>query len=475
MPGRARMKLTLIHPAVGKVPGQRYIRAWQMEPLPVAHLAGMTPPEIELNFFDDRMETIDFDRPTDLVALSVETYTALRAYQIASEYRRRGVPVVMGGFHPTLCPTEVGEYAEAVVSGEAENVWPELLNDFAAGRLKRYYRSTGGRPALGLNQPKRSIYGNRNYLPINLVEASRGCTFNCDFCVIQSYFNSTQISKSIAALVDEIKSLPHRNRLTFLVDDNAVSRPEVALELFEALIPLKIKWVSQSTITLARDRRLVRTLKASGCQGVLIGFESLNQESLRQMNKSFNASRGGAREAVRLLHSEGIRIYGTFIFGYDGETIDSFGKTLDFCRDEKLFMVAFNHLTPFPGTPLYDRLEREGRLLFDRWWLDPSYRYGMVPFKTTLSAETIRRECIKARQAFYSSNSILRRFTNPANCAGPAMIFPYFFINFLLRNDISQRCNLPLGDDGWKGELIKVSATALDNPAFPDEKRLTVS
>jgi radical SAM superfamily enzyme YgiQ (UPF0313 family) len=428
-----------------------------MEPLPAAHLAGLTPKDVDIRFFDDRLEDIDFDAETDLVAISVETYTARRSYEIASEYRKRDVPVVMGGFHPTLVPEEVLSYAEAIVCGEAETLWQDVLDDFAAGRLKRLYKSEH-RPDLTRTMPDRSIFAGRNYLPLHLVEASRGCTFNCDFCVIQSYFNSTQTSRGVEAVVEEIKRLPNKDRLIFFVDDNTVSRPEKAKELYEALIPLKIRWVSQATITLARDKELINLLKRSGCQGVLIGFESLNSQNLRQMNKQFNDARGGIREAVRTLHRNNVRLYGTFIFGYDHDTPQSFAETLQFCMDEKLFMVAFNHLTPFPGTPLYQRLASENRLLFDHWWLDPDYRYGMVPFKTKMNEEEIRRLCVNARKAFYSIGSIAKRLGNRANVCTRSMIFPYFFINFLLRNDVGVRNGLPLGDSNWQGELIKVNA-----------------
>ncbi|HMF60203.1 MAG TPA: cobalamin-dependent protein, partial [Vicinamibacterales bacterium] len=167
------MRLTLVHPCIGRQRGQRYIRSWQMEPLPPATMAGLTPPDVDVRFYDDRMELIPYDEPTDLVAISVETYTAKRAYQIASEYRRRGVPVVMGGFHPTLCPDEVTEYAEAIVVGEAEAIWPRLVDDFRHGRLERVYRSTS-RPSLKGVRPDRRIFRGKRYLALGLVEAGRG-------------------------------------------------------------------------------------------------------------------------------------------------------------------------------------------------------------------------------------------------------------------------------------------------------------
>ena len=172
------MRLTLVHPCIGRRRGERYIRSWQMEPLPCAVIAGLTPPHVELRFYDDRMEPISFDEPTDLVAISVETYTARRSYQIASEYRRRGIPVVMGGFHATLCPEEVAQYAEAVVVGEAEAIWPELIDDACHGTLRKFYRSAA-RPKLNGVQPNRQVLRDKRYLPITLAETGRGCHFRC--------------------------------------------------------------------------------------------------------------------------------------------------------------------------------------------------------------------------------------------------------------------------------------------------------
>src|SRR4051794_14435378 len=191
------MRLTLIHPCIGRRAGDRsYIRTWQMEPLPPALIAGITPPDVEVRFYDDRMEDIPFDEPTDLVAISIETYTAKRAYQIASDYRRRGVPVVMGGFHASLCPDEAADYAESVVIGEAEELWPQVLDDARHGTLKKFYRSSS-RPRLSGLRPKRSIFAGKRYLPIGLVEAGRGCHFKCDFCAVQTVFSQTQSRRPI--------------------------------------------------------------------------------------------------------------------------------------------------------------------------------------------------------------------------------------------------------------------------------------
>jgi hypothetical protein len=233
----------------------------------------------------------------DLVAISVETYTAKRAYQIASEYRKRRVPVVMGGFHATLCPDEVARYAEAVVCGEAEQLWPQVIDDARHGRLEKFYRQTGRPSLLGL-KPDRSIFKGKRYLPIGLIEAGRGCHFKCDFCAVQTVFNSTQTRRPVDDIIAEIELVKLDRKLFFFVDDNITSNIEQAKEFFRALIPLKIRWVSQSSINAAHDEEFLELLKRSGCQGVLIGFESLNPANLKDMNKAFNTMRGGFEKAL---------------------------------------------------------------------------------------------------------------------------------------------------------------------------------
>jgi radical SAM superfamily enzyme YgiQ (UPF0313 family) len=448
------MKLTLVHPCIGRRRGQPYIRTWQMEPLAPALLAGLTPRDVTVRFYDDRTETIPFDEPTDLVALSVETYTAKRSYQIASEFRRRGVPVVMGGFHPTLVPEEVSEYADSMVIGEGERLWPAVIDDFRNGRLQPVYRQTGRPPLAGV-RPDRSIFAGKRYLPVGLVEAGRGCHFRCEFCAIQTYFANTQTRRPIEEIVDEVRRI--KKPLIFFVDDNITSNMDRAKEFFRALIPLKIRWVSQASINAAHDEEFLRLIKASGCQGLLIGFESLDPDTLRRMRKSFNLMGGGYEQALANLRRHQIRLYVTFILGYDDDHGDTLERTLAFAERHKFYIVAFNHLTPFPGTPLYDRLRTEGRLLFDRWWLDPAYRYGMVPFAPRgMTAQDVERRCIEARQRFYSLSSIVRRSLDfEVNSRTWFMWSHFFSINLLFRSEVLQRKGFPLGDESYTGPILK--------------------
>lgn len=449
------MKLTIVHPCIGRIPGKDYIRSWQMEPLPAAHLAGLTPDDVEIAFWDDRMESIPYDDPTDLVAISVETYTARRAYEIATGFRRRGVPVVMGGFHATLVPDEVQDYAESVVVGEAEGLWSTVIEDARRGRLQRRYRAPQ-RPDIAHTRPDRRIFEGKRYLSIGLVEAGRGCNFKCEFCAVQTVFDATQTRRSVETIVEEVRGLRGQRQLFFFVDDNLVANPAAAKELFRALIPLRIKWVSQATVTMAQDREMLDLMRASGCQGVLVGFESLRESNLALMNKSFNTARLGPSAAIRRLHAHGLRLYATFVFGYDHDTLEDFDRTRQFCEDEGIFMVAFNHLTPFPGTPLYSRLRTQGRLLYDRWWLDERYRYGQVPFRTVVPPELITQRCVDMRKRFYGAGSILRRARNWTNISNWTMLRNYLFINALLRKEASQREHYPLGDLAFEGPLLPV-------------------
>jgi radical SAM superfamily enzyme YgiQ (UPF0313 family) len=451
------MKLTIIHPCIGRKPGQKYIRTWQMESLPAATLAGLTPKDVEVRFYDDRMETIPFDENADLVAISVETYTAKRAYQIASEYRKRGVRVVMGGFHATLCPDEVAGYAEGVVCGEAEQLWPQVIDDARHGQLKKFYRQAG-RPTLSGLKPDRSIFRGKRYLPIGLVEAGRGCHFKCDFCAIQTVFNSTQTRRPVDEIIEEIKPLRRERKLFFFVDDNITSNLAQAKEFFSALIPLKIRWVSQSSINAAHDEEFLDLLVRSGCQGVLIGFESLNPANLKDMNKAFNMMRGGFENALGNLRKHRVRVYGTFIFGYDGDTPESFAETVAFAREHSLYIAAFNHLTPFPGTPLYKRLQDEGRLLYERWWLDDRYSYNRIPFQPRgMTPEFLQRNCVTARREFYSWPSIAQRGFADVNRSNWFMWRNFYLINALHRNDVSLRDHYPLGDETWQGQLLNAN------------------
>jgi len=450
------MKLTLIHPAIGHRADESYIRTWQMEPLPIAVLAGLSPPDVELSFHDDRMEAIPFDAPTDAVAIPIETYTAARAYQIASEYRRRGIPVVMGGFHATLVPGEVSRHAEAIVTGEAESVWAEVVDDLRHGTLRRRYQ--GDQRPLAEIRISRDLFHGKRYLPIGLIETGRGCRFPCEFCAIQTFFSRTYRARPPADVIAELIQLKASKRVFFFVDDNFAADLAFARDLAEALAPLGIRWVTQMSINAAHDEAFLAALARAGCSGVLIGFESLDETVLRAMKKRFNTMRGGFTVALANLRRHGIRVYGTFVFGYDGERADAFDEAAAFAIEHRFYLAAFNHLTPFPGTPLFTRLKREGRLLYERWWLDERYGYNGIPFQPkTMAPDDIRQGCLRARRRFYTWQSIVRRAFDPVNRADGFMFRNFFAINGMHRVEVDKRDHFPLGDPAWNGPLLKAA------------------
>ncbi len=232
------MKVTFILPAIGKKPGQPYIKTWQqMEPLTIARLKALTPPAVETEFFDDRIELIDYATHTDLVAITAEFYTARRAYRIADRFRQRNVSTVIGGYHATLCPDEVARHADAVVIGNAETVWEQVLSDFQSGCLSSVYR---GEPVFRDVSVDRSIYGGRKYSALKTLEVGRGCFHRCEFCAISSFYGGKYHRKPIAQVVKDIEN--SGGKFFFFGDDNIVADQEYALELCRAIAPLGIRW-----------------------------------------------------------------------------------------------------------------------------------------------------------------------------------------------------------------------------------------
>jgi radical SAM superfamily enzyme YgiQ (UPF0313 family) len=436
-------RLVLVYPCVGRFPGSRYVRSWQMQPLAMAVLAGLTPREWDVTFFDDRLEPVDYRVPADLVGISIETFTARRGYQIAAAFCERRIPVVMGGYHATSCPDEALQHADAVCVGEAEGVWGRILEDCRAGRLQGRYEGPRGAPLENI-RPDRRIFRGKNYFSIAPVETGRGCSSRCDFCSVSAFFQATHRRRPAAEVVEELQRLQARR--VFFVDDNILGNAESATELFDALRPLKIKWVSQATLDAARNESLLDCMASSGCVGLLIGFESLEADNLTAMGKRMCPA-DEYEQGIARLRRAGISIYGTFVFGYPHDTRKTFFRTVDFARRNKLYLAAFNHVVPFPGTPLYRRLEAEGRLPLRSWWMDGAYRFGQAPFTPwSLTAAEIEAGCHAARRRFFSVGSILDRGMDlAANAANLRKAGAFFALNFLLQREVSQKRGIPLG------------------------------
>lgn len=440
------MQLTLIRPQFGSRAHKGYDSPARMEPVALAILAALTPRHVKIRVHDERLAPIPFHAPTDLVAISVCTFSALRAYEIAAEYRRRGVPVVMGGFHPTLCPEEALQHADAVVRGDAEHSWTKVLADFEQGRLQRLYEPASPCPAAGVI-PDRSVLARRAYLPLRLIQFGRGCNRTCEFCSIRAFYGGGSTYRPVDSVLEEIRACNARR--VFFVDDNIIANRARFRELLEAIVPLKLRWSTQIDFSFADDPDLIALAARSGCQSVTIGFESLHPGNLRQMGKAWNGPQSYQTRLQRL-RDAGIMVYGTFVFGYDQDDPGVFARTVDFAIREKMFIANFNPLQPLPGTPLYHRLEREGRLRFPSWWLDPRYRWHTALIEPRgMTPDQLTHGCAAARRRFNSGSSIVQRFIGSvAHRASLDNAMVFLASNIISRMDIHAKSNLKLGMEG---------------------------
>ncbi len=441
------MQVTFIKPTLGSLrEGERFIDEARMEPLSLGLLAGLTPPGVDCRLLDDRVDEIDYDEPTDLVAVNIETFTARRAYEIADEFRARGVPVVMGGMHATLIPGEVAEHTDCVVTGDAESVWPRVVADAHAGQLRPHYDGIAGLPQPGV-MPRRDLYKGKHYLPVSLMQFGRGCRFTCEFCAVTQYFGHCHYYRPAAEVVAEIEALPRKE--IFFVDDNFVANPEAAKELLRALIPLKVRWVSQSSLDHTRDPEMLRLFVESGCLGNVIGFESLDADNLRQMRKSANlAGFDGYADSVAALRAHHLQTWAAFALGYDHDTVESILRTCEWGIENHFTFAAFNVLMPYPGTPFYERLKEEGRLLYDgRWWLHPSYRFNHAAFKPArMTADQLTEAGWDCRRRWSSWPSIARRVLDKqTNLASLYRFATYCAYNPLYRREAFKRQGMRLG------------------------------
>jgi len=442
------MKIALIYPNIGRRGDSLFIDGARMEPLGLAVLAGMTPEDVEVKLIDDRVEPVPFDEPFDLVAISVQIYTARRSYEIASEFRARGVPVVMGGMHVTLIPDEAAEHADSVVLGDAEPVWPELIDDMRSGRLQPRYAGAAPQAPQKDVLPRRDLFAGKKYLPVSLIQFSRGCPHHCEFCSSSVYFDRHHRTRDIGQVVAEIKAQGRRQ--LFFVDDNIVADRQAAKELFRALAPLHVRWVSQASIDMLADSELMTLMVKSGCLGHVIGFESTSQAGIAVMQKSSNRRfvPDQYASAIKELRHYGLQTWAAFTVGHDTDTVDSIKETAAFAVRNKFTFAAFNILSPYPGTPFYARLASDSRLLYGgTWWLDPAYRFNYTAFvPANMTAEELTQTAFWCRRTFNSPSSILRRALEPrTNLRTPYRALTYALYNPLFRREVFNKQGIAFG------------------------------
>jgi radical SAM superfamily enzyme YgiQ (UPF0313 family) len=442
------MRIALIYPNIGRKGDSLFLDGARMEPLGLTVIAGLTPPDIDIEIIDDRLEEIPFDKPYDLVAITVQIYTARRSYEIAAAFRKRGVTVALGGIHVTLAEEEAAEHADIIVLGDAELSWPTLINDLRHGTMKQHYASPPAEhPQIG-TLPRRDLLRGKKYLPITLMQFSRGCTNGCSFCASSIYFQKRHYVREIDDVVREIKS-QNRKQL-FFVDDNLVADKSAAKELFRALIPLKIRWVSQASMDMLEDNELMELMVRSGCLGHVIGFESIGSDSIALMTKRTNERfvSDAYAYAIKELRRYGLQTWAAFSVGHDTDTIESIQETCRFALHNKFTFAAFNILNPYPGTALYNQMESEGRLLYGgKWWIHPEYRFNYASFvPKNMTAEELTQTAFWCRRTFNSSSSIIRRAFEPStNMRTPFRFLTYLLYNPLFRREVFNKQGITFG------------------------------
>lgn len=409
----SRLRIVLISPR-GPLYRHRtgiWKKSLRYMPLTLTTLAALIPADLaaEVTLVDEGIADIDLEYEADLVGISAITGSAPRSYELADFFRRRGLPVVLGGVHPTLMPGEAARHADSVVVGYAEETWPQLLRDFAAGRMAACYRQ---RPDFSLAHagsvptPRRDLLPGHLYTTKHTVEATRGCIHQCEFCVVPTAWGGP-LQRPVGDVVAEIRQLGSRQVL--FLDLNLIADINYAKELFTALVPLNITWGGLATMNIAWDDELLDLAARSGCRGLLLGFESLSAGSLAETHKPFN-SRHDYYTVVRRLHERKIAIMACFVFGFDSDNRDTFAETVDFIVTAGMDLPRYAILTPFPATPLFQRLKQEGRILTEDWSLYDGQHVVFQPRQ--LSVAELLRGTEWAWKQTYSFRSMARRLLN---------------------------------------------------------------
>jgi len=414
-----------------------------MKPLIFPILAQLSPPGTELSFLDDRVENVPDKLEADIIVLSVETFAAKRAYLLAKQLKHRGNTIVMGGYHPTALPEEALRFCDVVLVGDAEDTFPQFLRDYRQGRVNRIYRSSGKVPMEPVDSGHPAFSG-KKYVPLGVAQFSRGCKFRCDFCSVKTMYSGTVRQKSMEDFVWELKNA--REKFFFFLDDNIFLDEQSAIRLFEAIRPLKKRWACQISMDVAFNDRLLQAMRRSGCVLVLIGFESLDSENLRQMNKAANLRAGDYDRAIENIYRHRLMIYATFVLGYDKDTPETIRNTLAFAQRHSFALANFNPLIPMPGTPLYRRLEEENRLVYRCWWLDNRYCYGDTAFYPRgMTPEELKESCREVRFRYYSMGCILKRLFKNRLHHSPGRLALYLAANLISAREIHKKQGRRLG------------------------------
>jgi radical SAM superfamily enzyme YgiQ (UPF0313 family) len=370
------------------------------------HIASITPKEHDVKIVNENYADIDFDVDVDLVGITCYTMTAPRVYEIADEFKRKGKIVVLGGYHPTAMPEEAIQHADSIVLGEAEASWPELLSDAKNGKLKRFYNADNDIDMAIIPPIRRDLITLNPIL--GAVQSTRGCSNKCEFCAIGSFCKHGVKIRPVNNVVQEIKQMP--NRIFIFHDPHLTSNPNYAKELFKEMIHQNVnkKWLANGTTNVLSkiDEEFLDLASKAGCLEWFVGFESVSQKALNGIKKTHNKVEN-FKKLIKKLHDHGMIVQGGIIFGFDEDTPDIFDITLEKMHEFEIDVVEVNILTPYPGTPLYERLEKEGRIISRDW-----SRYNQVDVvyqPKNMSVEELYEGARKVAKEFYNIKNVIAR------------------------------------------------------------------
>lgn len=404
------MRILLINPKrVGR--GQSSIRYFNSTPLALLILKALTTDDVEVRITNENSEDIPYDEFWDLVGITVMLHVSPCAIEIAKKFRKQKIKVTFGGFFPTLCYEDARDYADTVISGEAEYIWKDAIKDLKKNQLKSFYKSKQLIDLKDIPFIKKEFFS--EYDEYYNVETTRGCPYNCDYCSVTTFYGAKFRHRPIDHVIRQLEEL--KGKPIFIVDDNITGNPKYARELFREIIPLKIKWTGQFSLHNARNQGLMELAAESGCQILFTGIESLSLENLQSVNKKW-ANPEKFEEWIRIIHDVGIAVYGSFMFGFENDGPDVFKRTLDFCEENEIELALFSALFPIKGSKFYQQLKAEDRI-FETDYTKFNGQYSTFHPKKMSSQQLDDGLCWIWRN-FYSKKSIktrLARFSQKEN------------------------------------------------------------
>lgn len=461
------MKIVLISPKgpLYRFKGGLFKKSLRYQPLTLTTLAAYVPQELgaELELIDEGIQVIPDNLQADLIAMTVITGTARRAYELADEFRAHGIPVVLGGPHVTLVPEEAQQHADAICTGYAEESWPQLLRDFADDNMQPSYKQ---RPDMELGHSpfaRRELLNPKHFLTQAVFEATRSCAHDCEFCVAPAAWGRKQYQRPINWVIEDIRRVGQKKII--FIDLNIISDKDYAKELFRRLIPLKLQWFGLSTVLIAHDDELMELLARSGCKGLLLGLETVSEDSLHDARKRFNGS-VSYKQVITDLHRSGISIQGCFVFGLDHDTPEVFDNTVEFAIDAGIDLPRFAILTPFPGTPIYRNMKAQDRILTEDWELYDGQHVVFQP--NHMSAEQLAEGHERAWKKVYRYSSIARRLWNARNFRPLALSVNLGYRFYAHHLHEYYNCDVqinPVFTNPFAGIPINTTSEAPDNPS----------